>query len=190
MLVFPSHTTVHAGPHTAVRLVRLGVHSRAFRSARRRERFGPFLGGRRSFTPTLLPKGQHSLVLLPLVTHELRHLLTTPINPLRGPFGPSSLPRLLRPMLTSATWSRWIASPSGSKITAFVLGWVEDSVLRSDSRGFAAAGLFLRCPEVSSTAFDAQLPDLQPVPLMDTDFAVTCPLVWHRMPQIRFLYIG
>ena len=47
-----------------------------------------------------------------------------------------------------------------------------------------------RSPEVSSTAFDAQLPDLQPVPLMDTDFAVTCPLVRHRMPQIRFLYIG
>jgi len=25
---------------------------------------------------------------------------------------------------------------------------------------------------------------------MDTDFTVTCPLVRHRMPQIRFLYIG
>jgi len=25
---------------------------------------------------------------------------------------------------------------------------------------------------------------------MDTDFAVNCPLVRHRMPQIRFLYIG
>src|SRR5271168_3937393 len=25
---------------------------------------------------------------------------------------------------------------------------------------------------------------------MDMDFAVTCPLVRHRMPQIRFLYIG
>jgi hypothetical protein len=47
-----------------------------------------------------------------------------------------------------------------------------------------------RSPEVSSTAFSAQPPDLQPVPLMDTDFAVTCTLVRHRMPQIRFLYIG
>jgi len=47
-----------------------------------------------------------------------------------------------------------------------------------------------RSPEVSSSAFDAQPPDLQPVPLMDTDFAVNCPLVRHRMPQIRFLYIG
>ena len=47
-----------------------------------------------------------------------------------------------------------------------------------------------RSPEVSSYAFSAQPPDLQPVPWMDTDFAVTCPLVQHRMPQIRFLYIG
>jgi hypothetical protein len=28
----------------------------------------------------------------------------------------------------------------GSKITALVLGWVEDSVVRSDSRGFGARG--------------------------------------------------
>ena len=47
-----------------------------------------------------------------------------------------------------------------------------------------------RSPEVSLTAFHAQPPDLQPVPLMDMDFAVVCPLVQHRMPQIRFLYIG
>ena len=47
-----------------------------------------------------------------------------------------------------------------------------------------------RSPEVSLTAFDAQPPDLQPVPLMDMDFAVVCPLVQHRMPQIQFLYIG
>ena len=47
-----------------------------------------------------------------------------------------------------------------------------------------------RSPEVSSTAFRTQPPDLQPVPLMDTDFAVSGQLVRHRMPQIRFLYIG
>ena len=47
-----------------------------------------------------------------------------------------------------------------------------------------------RSPEVSSTAFRAQPPDLQPVPLMDMGFAVTCPLARHRMPLIRFLYIG
>lgn len=47
-----------------------------------------------------------------------------------------------------------------------------------------------RSPEVISTAFGTQPPNLQPVPLMDMDFAINCPLVRHRMPQIRFLYIG
>src|SRR5664279_2571891 len=58
------------------------------------------------------------------------------------------------------------------------------SILSPDSRTNG------RSPEVSSTAFRTQPPNLQPVPLMDMDFAVTCPLVRHRMPQIRFLYIG
>jgi hypothetical protein len=47
-----------------------------------------------------------------------------------------------------------------------------------------------RSPEVSSTAFRTQPADLQPVPLMDMGFAVIRPLARHRMPQIRFLYIG
>ena len=47
-----------------------------------------------------------------------------------------------------------------------------------------------RSPEVSSTAFRTQPPDLQPVPLMDMGFAVIGPLARHRMPLIRFLYIG
>jgi len=47
-----------------------------------------------------------------------------------------------------------------------------------------------RSPEVSSTAFRTQPSDLQPVPLMDMGFAVSCPLARHRMPLIRFLYIG
>ena len=34
-LVLPSHTTVHAGPHTAVRRVELDVSSRAFDATRR-----------------------------------------------------------------------------------------------------------------------------------------------------------
>ena len=47
-----------------------------------------------------------------------------------------------------------------------------------------------RPPEVSSTAFNAQPPNLQPTPLIDMDFVVSCQLVRHCMPQIRFLYIG
>ena len=40
-----------------------------------------------------------------------------------------------------------------------------------------------RSPEVSSTAFDAQPPDLPPVPLMDMGFAVICQLTRHRRPR-------
>src|SRR5881296_648010 len=47
-----------------------------------------------------------------------------------------------------------------------------------------------RSPEVSSTAFRTQPPNLQPAPLMDMGFAIICPLARRRMPQIRFLYIG
>ena len=47
-----------------------------------------------------------------------------------------------------------------------------------------------RSPEVSSTAFRTQPPNLQPVPLMDMGFAVIGQLARHRMPQIRFLSIG
>ena len=57
----------------------------------------------------------------------------------------------------------------------------------ASSREFATRR---RSPEVSSTAFRTQPPDLQPVPLMDMGFAVMCPLARHRMPLIRFLYIG
>src|SRR5437588_2417406 len=41
------------------------------------------------------------------------------------------------------------------------------------------SGTACRSPEVSSTAFHAQPPHLRSVPLMDMDFAVTCPLVRH-----------
>lgn len=43
-----------------------------------------------------------------------------------------------------------------------------------------------RFPEVSSTVFRTQPPDLQPVPLMDMGSAVSSPLAQHRMPLIRF----
>ena len=47
-----------------------------------------------------------------------------------------------------------------------------------------------RPPQVSSIAFPAHLPDLQPWPLMDLDFAIHCPLVRPRMPHIRFPFPG
>src|SRR5262249_15523114 len=50
-------------------------------------------------------------------------------------------------------------------------------------------GTWRRPPEVSSTAFAAHLPDLQPRPLMDKDFAVSRPLVRPGRPDIRFLFV-
>src|ERR1700691_6123153 len=47
-----------------------------------------------------------------------------------------------------------------------------------------------RSPEVSSTAFDTQPPDLPPVSLMDMGFAIMGPLARHHRPRIRFLFIG
>ena len=47
-----------------------------------------------------------------------------------------------------------------------------------------------RPPKVSSNAFSAQPPDLQPAPLMDLDFVVIGRLVRRLMPSIRFLSIG
>jgi hypothetical protein len=39
---------------------------------------------------------------------------------------------------------------AGSKITALVLGWVEDSVFRSDSRVLGVAGSFVQCAFAST----------------------------------------
>jgi hypothetical protein len=42
-----------------------------------------------------------------------------------------------------------------------------------------------RSLEVSSTAFDAQPPDLPPVSLMDMGFAINCPLARHHQTGYR-----
>ena len=93
--------------------------------------------------------------------------LPLPLPPCGGPFGPSSRCRTTTP---AADFCRPVR--------------IDRSTLSPDS------GTNGRSPEVSSTAFRTQPPDLQPVPLMDMGFAVICPLARHRMPQIRFLYIG
>ena len=89
-------------------------------------------------------------------------------NPSRGPFGPS-LPdrvrRLLRPLLTSASRS--------GRLTA-------SSVPRGTRCG---------SPGVSPASFVARSPDLQRWPLMDMDFAISCPLVRPPLPRIRFLFV-
>ena len=47
-----------------------------------------------------------------------------------------------------------------------------------------------RSPGVSPAAFLAHPPDLQFWPLMDMDFATSCPLVRPMPPRIRFLFVG
>ena len=82
---------------------------RAFSPAFRLERFGPFGWSLRSFTPTFSIEGQLQLDFLPLVAHELRCLLTAPINLLAedrsGLRPPKKKGRLLCPLLTSAVRS-------------------------------------------------------------------------------------
>ena len=75
-------------------------------------------------------------------------------------FGPSPLPRLLRPLLTSAVRSEHLTMSS-----------VTESVTHS------------RSPAISSTAFHAPPPDLPPVSLMDMGFAISCLLARHRRPH-------
>jgi hypothetical protein len=122
-------------------------------------------------------------VFLSLFAHESRRLLAFRFIPLAGyrsglrspfparpircstfrlgvPHEPCRQQDLLCP-LTSATLV---------KVNRFTLSY--ESVTRH------------RSPEVSSTAFDAQPPDLQPVSLMDMGFAVACPLACHRGPPI------
>src|SRR6478672_10361550 len=47
-----------------------------------------------------------------------------------------------------------------------------------------------RSPRVSPAVFLAHPPDLQPWPLMDMDFATSCPLVRPYLPRIRLLFVG
>src|SRR5580692_4852428 len=46
-----------------------------------------------------------------------------------------------------------------------------------------------RSPEVSPAVFLAHPPDLQSRPLMDMDFATSCPLVRPVLPRIRLLFV-
>src|SRR5258707_2904032 len=55
-------------------------------------------------TPPLLTKGQRPLFLMTFVAHRLVRAAPNLLL-----FGPSSLSRLLRPLLTSAARSEWIA---------------------------------------------------------------------------------
>lgn len=157
------------GPHSSQRLPQvlsltnllhqlLGVR-RALGSALRRARFGPSPRGPRGFTPRTARKGQLALAFLPLFAHESRLLLALPAVQAFGgvslPGSPGSFPP---PTMPSADFCAAVREPLGSLSPC-------------------SSGTRHRPPEVSSTAFRAQPPDLRSAPLMDTDFAIRCPLV-------------
>ncbi len=111
--------------------------------------------------PPLPRKASTSWLFCRLPLTRDAFLLATPFVQAFGPSGPT---------MPSADFCRPVRSDYSSLSPEF----------RTDGRS----------PEVSSTAFSAQPPDLQPAPLMDLDFVVSCRLVRRRMPHIRFLSIG
>jgi hypothetical protein len=92
--------------------------------------------------------------------------------------------------LTGTTWP--VTSQSNKWRTAWPTMPSADSCVAVGSpRGSLSSeiGTRHRPPQVSSIAFPAPLPDLQPWPLMDMDFAISRPLVRPEMPDIRFLFV-
>jgi len=83
--VLPSHTTVHAGPHTAVRRVELLVNSRAFDTARRQIAIRSLRRRPSELHSSWRPEGQTRLAFLPLVASEIVRFTRRSL-----PFGPSS----------------------------------------------------------------------------------------------------
>jgi len=71
--------------------------------------------------------------------------------------------------------------------------FADDFLRHGQSESLHPQSHFVTCrrsPEVSSTAFNAQPPDLPPVHLMDMGFAIIGSLAPHPRPHIRFLFIG
>jgi hypothetical protein len=129
-------------------------------------------------------------VFLPLFAHESRRLLAFPFIPLAGYRSGLRSPFPPRPVRCSTfrSWSASLALPTTGSTTPFA-----DFCDTVKVNCFTLSHESVTCrrsSEVSSTAFDAQPPDLPPVSLMDMGFAVIGPLVRHRRPPIRFLYIG
>ena len=151
------------------RLHQIRCGCRAFGFGRRRDHFDLLHGRARGFTPARHRQVQRELEWRSRCGHETSELLALSFNPLRGPFGPSADGAgLLCPLLTSAPRSGRLAAPSVRPVS------------RRTRR---------RSPGVSPAAFLAHPPDLQPWPLMDMDFATSCPLVRPMLPHIRLLFV-
>ena len=100
-------------------------------------------------------------------------------SPSRAPYSPLPLPSLRR---TVWAFGRCLPTLPAADFCRPVRR--NRSLLRLD------AATNVRSPQVSSTAFRTPPADPQPAPLLHRGFAVSCPLARHRMPPIRFLFIG
>jgi hypothetical protein len=115
--------------------------------------------------------------------------LPSPLSPCGVPFGPSIIvpsSAYLFLRLSALEWLNSFARLHDLPGPLLTLRQGQDESLRPSHDSVTCR----RSPEVSSTAFDAQPPDLPPVRLMDKGFVVICRLARHRRPPIRFLSIG
>src|SRR5271165_2028353 len=118
----------------------------------------------------------HTFLSLRPARHYPRFWIQRSSSERRRDFNPPDLgaaQRTLRPLLTStpltsAPRSGGLAAPSVHPV----------------SRGTRR-----RSPRVSPAVFLAHPPDLQSRPLMDMDFATSCPLVRPVLPRIRLLFV-
>ena len=152
--------------------------SRVFGCCHRHDRFGPRLANGWGFTPPCRCLGQLSLGVLPRSVHEMPVLLAAPNRSGLRP----SFPVRAYPLLRLSDWSASLALPTARPTTPSA-----DSCAPVGSPfDFPSSnnGTWRRPPQVSSIAFTAPPPDLQPWPLMEPDFAIRCPLVRPRMPNL------
>ena len=149
----------------------------------RREWFGPLAAANRSFTLVASFKASEYWIFCRIPLMSRQSYLPLPI--VRA-FGHRS--RLgLSVCSAFRLWSASLALP-----TAWPTMPSADfcATVRTPRGALSSEiGTWHRPPQVSSIAFPAPLPDLQPWPLMDWDFAVSRPLVRPRMPDIRFLFV-
>ena len=179
--------------HAVSRLLRSQTSSMSWSSAAGRSavRFAasgsvPGLGGR-GFTSPGRRQGQTQLRVLdclPQSTHESRVLLATPNRS-----GLRRVAAAVRSLAVSALSGQCL-DRAGRRVPSTVPSADFCVPFRSSHDSLSPVhGTERRSPGVSLTAVTAALPDLQPWPLMDVDFAISRPLVRPRMPRIRFLFV-
>ena len=152
------------------RLHQIACSRRAFGFGHRRDHFDLSHVRREASPRPGIGKSSISWDWRSLCGHETPELLALSFNPFSGTVRAFSLRSgLLRPLLTSAPRSGGLAAAS-----------VRRHCLRTRRRS----------PGVSPASFPAHPPDLQSRPLMDMDFATSCPLVRPLLPRIRLLFVG